>query len=123
MSGICDRCQRPGRCCGGFVLNNGTWPIGARDMNAASLKEALRNNPQQDVNGDIASLPFEPLRINSRGKWEFWCTAWVKGRCSIYNHRPALCRDFKPYQDNLCWHHDATTAPLVETKPEKGMIL
>jgi Fe-S-cluster containining protein len=119
---LCDRCQRPGRCCSGFLLNGGDWPKNSKDMDAAQVKEALRQNPQVNVNGDIATVPFEPMWQDKKG-WHFWCKAWVNGRCSIYSIRPKLCHDYEPLMDNLCWHYDAATVSLVLPPVEKGTFV
>jgi len=38
--------------------------------------------------------------------WLFTCSALnAEGRCSIYETRPQLCRDFKAGSDPLCVYH------------------
>lgn len=122
MSGVCDRCQRPGRCCSGIMLNGGDLP-GKDDWSFEQLLEWLRTNPQLNVNGDTETLRLQPMWHRPDGKWQFWCDAWQDGRCSIYSHRPKMCKDYAPQTDELCWHFDIDTAVLIKRMPSKGVTI
>jgi len=49
-------------------------------------------------------LPFLPLMLQG-GWWMFTCPLLVDGRCSDYDNRPELCRDYQPMSDLLCAEH------------------
>ena len=120
---LCDRCQRPGACCT-FKGNDGTWPAGGKDMTIEQVRQAIKDNPQYDIHGNIVSLQIEPLWKNPQGQWTFWCKALVAGRCSIYERRPVLCRNMQPGPpEPLCWHTDTTIPFTPENRREKGQII
>lgn len=126
MSGLCDRCQRPGRCCSGFPLvGSHTLDEATRGKPAEVVEEELLNCVQPTVNGMMASLPFKPMyqAEKDEGLWRFWCPMWKHGRCSIYETRPALCDHYKPLDDALCWHTDTTLLGLMPKSEyvEKGI--
>jgi len=50
-------------------------------------------------------LPFVPIRI-SKHFWRIKCLKIGKdGKCTIYQDRPQLCRDFKIGKDILCYYY------------------
>lgn len=48
-------------------------------------------------------LPFIPVAVRE-GYWVFTCPLldWQTGRCTEYETRPALCRNYEPKSDPLC---------------------
>ncbi len=127
---LCDRCQKLGRCCSGFPLSDGQFrprrdELGDHYEDADAVRVWLRKLFVLDVLGNEITLPFEPMYLDSAGHYRFWCTMLKGGRCSIYSHRPKLCEMFQPLSDGLCWHHDESSAHLVEKKPmkERGTVL
>lgn len=96
------------------------WPVGGEGMTAEEVQREILKNPQSNVNGDYETLRLHPLYQDTDGKWTFWCDAWKHGRCSIYDHRPSMCRTYEPQSDILCWHHDETTAYSRERPEPKG---
>lgn len=87
---LCDTCMRPGACCFGFVLSGQHWQTGL-DMLVMVAQQGL---------------PFVPLFRRPNGVWKWWCPLLGKdGRCTEYDRRPYVCREFEPAQDPLCVHH------------------
>lgn len=56
---------------------------------------------------------FRPAAQREDGTWNWQCTALdeATGRCTIYEDRPSLCRDYAAGSDGLCVHYQA---PLEE---------
>jgi Fe-S-cluster containining protein len=95
-----DACTHPGACCRGFVLNH---PFNEDDwqQQAKDLMEQV-------------DLPFmRPVRrfITSETLWKngvmFDCDRLgADGRCTDYENRPQLCRDYQAGEDPLCAIHE-----------------
>lgn len=91
----CDTCSDPGYCCKRLMLG------GVTEENYPTKLEALIC---------AASWPFEPLGLPFlpvavlQGYWLFTCPVldWESGRCSNYENRPTLCREYEPLSDPLC---------------------
>lgn len=51
-------------------------------------------------------LPFIPVKVVD-GYWLFGCPMldWDTGRCTDYENRPTLCREYQPMSDPLCAMH------------------
>lgn len=95
---LCDTCAVPGRCCLKVYLTGGQ--DGDRISQPMSFERAehmaLRHR-----------LPFRPAHQIEDGSWVWWCTNLGRdGRCTDYENRPQLCRDYKPGSDELCVHHE-----------------
>jgi Fe-S-cluster containining protein len=100
----CDTCVKPGACCHDFALNGSRGGLRFGEENW--LEEATTRMEQY-------GMPFQPLRIDPQ-KWNgdeetglvavrFTCPKVTpEGRCSIYETRPKLCRDYKAGEDKLC---------------------
>lgn len=101
---LCDTCSNPGTCCHNFTIN--TRPIAADNWEAHATKI------MQEV-----GLPFLPISFHRHdangnpygitddeiGYCRYSCPKLgVDGRCTIYENRPQLCRDYKPASDALC---------------------
>lgn len=105
----CDSCWRPGHCCNGFVLT------GSESGEFTGAWSPLALLAELAMNG----LPFLPLALTSKGFWRFWCPMLgADGRCTDYENRPQLCRDYEPGTDLICFHTGGLeagdpTAPLV----------
>ncbi len=105
----CDKCPKPGNCCKKMQIsaprNDGAgteqvtfWLDEGPDAARAYMK--------------VAGLPFEPLEVlqvfetaegRKYGNYSFTCPKLGDdGRCTIYENRPQLCRDYKAGQDPLC---------------------
>lgn len=99
----CDTCIKPGACCHDFFLNgrNGGLRFDEHDW---------KNQAQEKM--DFYGMPFLPLRVEPskdpnpvEGKVavRFTCPKVTpEGRCSIYEDRPKLCRDYQAGEDKLC---------------------
>lgn len=95
--GLCDVCISPGHCCRSLALSGGdhrghfndVMPQGKAVLLAIDFK-----------------MPFRPTHQDENGVWRWTCPALAPdGRCSIYDDRPHLCRDFSPGSDPLCVHY------------------
>lgn len=102
---ICDNCRLPGRCCTGFGLNahsllEAKTPLHALVWLATAYTGAVSGRT-------MLGLPFLPLWKEPRnGVWRFWCPLLTReGRCSDYENRPLLCRDYAPGSDQICAMH------------------
>jgi Fe-S-cluster containining protein len=123
---LCDTCRAPGKCCSGFVLNGGAFAMGDTMLEAlaklASLNTGLIGrdgkagpvaNPGDYLGATHVQLgaPFMPLYADAQGRWRFWCPLLGRdGRCTDYEHRPAVCRGYVAGKDALCAMHE----PKVE---------
>ena len=97
MSGLCASCLNPGKCCRDVYLSGGS---GMREINAPMSFERAEHVALGH------GLPFRPSYQLDDGSWKWWCTALGDdGRCTIYETRPELCRDYAAGSDKLCCHH------------------
>lgn len=106
----CDACPKPGRCCTGLVLNNGTLPpAGSTTLEAYGALAAVAT---VDAHGrPMLGLPFLPFAVRPNGEWMLWCQNLLpSGRCGDYEHRPALCAAYTAGDDWLC----AMYTPRIE---------
>jgi Fe-S-cluster containining protein len=124
---LCDNCRQPGRCCTGFYLGDmGETALDAlvsmatmlsvttADGRSAGSRELVVVAAETDTDV-MLGLPFMPLFKHRPGAWHFWCPLLVKGRCSDYENRPALCRSFDAGSDTLCAMH-------VPRPPDAGSL-
>ena len=98
----CDTCIKPGACChdfalngrdGGLYFNEGNWQVEAEEKMAfyGMPFKPLRVDPMfQDAHPGLVSLRFTCPKVTP------------EGRCSIYETRPQLCRDYAAGSDKLC---------------------
>lgn len=105
---LCDRCFNPGQCCRRLFLVDATFWV---DQGIEGVRQQLRD----------FGLPFEPAEELGRwlddesgreyGQFEFSCPKLTRaGRCSIYEERPACCRNYEPASDGLCCHFGGAEA-------------
>jgi len=120
--GLCEACMSPGACCRSLRLSDGEGEISVWDDR--DVVEQLRERLHA---ADGMPMPFMPLQkmwtatapdghveagaTYSGYRWT--CTALDDrtGRCTIYESRPRLCRDYVPGSDPLCVHFVAPTEP------------
>jgi Fe-S-cluster containining protein len=102
---LCETCREPGHCCKAFNLT------GTGDHHVTFWDDDV---PHFD------RFPFVPLYRIGQGTVEFGPEAgrtysWWRwgcpklgadGRCTIYDTRPQLCRDFEPGSNPLCIEYD-----------------
>ncbi len=100
----CDTCPKPGSCCKGFTLNNGTHsPAFTADRWADLGTEYAKRN-------GLPFIPLEPYKGESEFGWtddkvgiRWTCKNLTpEGRCGDYENRPNLCRIYEPGSDRLC---------------------
>lgn len=118
----CDSCRLPGRCCTGFVLDQGTFGGHMHVLEVlvelATTWHAMDGQWPVRLRGSAppaphlqhvqVGLPFMPLGLSAAGAWRFWCPLLDRsGRCGDYENRPALCRAFAAGSDPLCIEYDA----------------
>lgn len=110
----------PGHCCKKFNLGGGDF---GRRMSELEVLVALatiptclshdgtpsRGPPRNDSDTHaLLGLPFVPIEKSDSLGWLFACTLLdEQGRCSDYEHRPALCRAYVPRSDPLCIMHES----------------
>lgn len=115
---LCDTCRNPGQCCSGFTLNIGTpetylealvlmATVGnGTDPTREGLfgqSFSLPDKTPEDWEHVWLGLPFLPLWKDSLGNWRYWCIHLsANGRCTIYEDRPPLCREYKAGSCRLC---------------------
>ena len=101
MSSLCDKCFAPGQCCKRIHLkrNGQSWTVWKGKANSSMKKHGL---------------PFRSLEVT--GEWSDEDGTWQEhtwycpklgddGRCTIYEDRPDICRNFEPRMDQLCVHY------------------
>lgn len=103
----CDACIRPGACCSGFVVSDTRGAITFWDTDTRQqMRDAMAGR----------GLPFLPIAALSThtdaesgrtySKWSMGCPRLGgDGRCTDYENRPQLCRDFEVGSDTLCVMH------------------
>lgn len=98
---LCDTCREPGYCCHMFALN-----IYAR---VGSWREEMQLQLDQNGLGYMTPITPGPLATQDterRVNGFFSCTRLgADGRCSNYDDRPTLCRDYEAGSDPLCVEH------------------
>jgi Fe-S-cluster containining protein len=103
---LCDRCFDPGRCCQDLVLSR---------SDGHQLTVWADEDPAAQLADRIGPHWFEPIAV--QGEWvdedagrthrshRWACRALGPGgRCTVYDERPQLCRDFEAGSDPLCVH-------------------
>ena len=96
--GLCETCISPGACCDDLYLMGDD---GQRKVDTPMSFERAEHVAMSH------GLPFRPLRQMPNGEWRWWCSALDRstGRCTVYENRPQLCRDYVAGSDPLCVHH------------------
>lgn len=99
---ICDSCREPGACCKRLMLGGVTEKAFPTIDDAQAVAAAWPFEP----NG----LPFVPVRV-VQGYWLYTCPRLDRetGRCTDYENRPALCRNYEPKSDPLCAEYEGGT--------------
>lgn len=108
---VCNSCSHPGSCCKGFVLS---LLIPKEDWER-ELKMKLEVNKLQFL------IPRRAPYYDTEGAlgFQFDCSLLdTNGKCSDYENRPKMCRDYQPMQDALCceYAHTLKGIPIVERK-------
>jgi len=100
MSGLCETCIDPGHCCRDLHLTGGSVVDPTDRADVPMSFEAAEHFAMR------SRLPFRPFRQHEDGTWRWWCTALgPDGRCTVYETRPQLCRDYRAGSDGLCVHY------------------
>ena len=101
---ICDSCRDPGACCREFMLS--------RKFRPGTPIEEVAKLTREGSDG-WERLPFVPLHEVGQDpekkdedeyvNWTFNCPKLGKdGRCTIYESRPEVCRNYEPKSTILC---------------------
>lgn len=106
----CDTCRLPGACCVYFWHHRLYHPDQTRDE-----VRALMRKGEDGFGHECEPVPFDPIRPGGwyahDGDAEPGAVMWIVscpklipeiGRCSIYDARPEVCRDFEPGSNQLC---------------------
>lgn len=93
---LCDTCTNPGHCCKSFVLwtneLEATEGWAPKPMTEIEVRRKMVSNPDK--------WPFVLASVDPDGVARWSCPKLdSRGRCSIYEQRPQLCRDFEPGSD------------------------
>lgn len=108
---ICNSCRTPGNCCKGFGLNlnipkeNWEYELDIR-LKVNKIQFLVpRRAPFYDTEHTLG-FQFDCSLLDSNG------------RCSNYESRPQMCKDYQPQQDPLCCEYTRTLKgiPIVERK-------
>ena len=98
VKSLCDTCHSPGACCKNFSLGRTFWFDGDD-----TVELFLKSN----------DFPFVPILVEEHesekkggrkyGSYRFSCPKLTaEGRCSIYEDRPYVCRQYEPASSSLC---------------------
>lgn len=109
---LCDTCSNPGSCCRGFMISSHWFPVDGWEELA---KDFLHKN------GVPFFQPIKAVTIDkSRCKVACDCTLLDEnGRCSDYENRPAVCRNYEPASDQLCCEWKGEREPAI---PEEFLV-
>lgn len=95
---LCDVCTNPGHCCRHFGMS--LWET---TIEGAEALFKDRDYPFQVLAIDGPWTDEESGR--EYGRFSCSCPKNEAGRCTIYEDRPALCREYEPASDRLCVFH------------------
>lgn len=114
----CNWCTNPGRCCTGFHLQK-RYEEGSRALHPLEVYAWLASVKHSDASLGDTGVPFMPLWRKPDGTWRYWCPRLGHdGRCTDYENRPNLCRDYEAMSDALCALH--TTPPQEPPCPSNS---
>ena len=105
---LCDTCKAPGHCCKSIYLFGND--LDDRNLSEADAAEILTLYGQYEADEDGNEFPFVIVGPSPEygGQLRLTCPKLGQdGRCTIYDRRPMLCRDFKPGSDLLCVYYEA----------------
>lgn len=111
---LCDTCHTPGNCCRRIFLSGSDGkPLtlwndeDPKAQLAARSSEPLPFEPLETV-ATFAVAFGEPEAGRLYSTWAWSCPALgADGRCTIYDHRPQVCRNYEPASDGLCVYYRA----------------
>lgn len=128
---ICDSCRDPGACCKGFTINR-EFPY---FMPANEVEKHIHNGTDPWDSTSAKNHPkhpyFYPIHRNwlycfkgqqkpHSARWTFNCTRLIQGRCTKYDERPEICKNYEPKHDLLCIEYDGSfKGRLTHYKKEK----
>jgi len=91
---LCNICPDPGRCCREINIS--------RKSNGESLGK-FDTATEANISMAVNNLPFVAIPEKTGSHFMFSCPMLSgNGRCSIYEHRPKLCREYETASDGLC---------------------
>ncbi len=102
----CNSCRDPGACCRSFHVDIDVPEF----MTAEALRVHLRAGLRPTTGSQAFEvLPYDPIQPSTKGKkegtvhWDYSCPKLGEdGRCTIYETRPKICRDYEAGSDALC---------------------
>lgn len=102
---LCDTCREPGHCCKEFNLSGRDGHITFWDDETPAMEERFPFVPLYRT--DQWTVEFGPDTGRTYSAWRWSCTKLgADGRCTIYDERPQLCRDYEAGSDPLCIEFD-----------------
>lgn len=103
MPSLCDTCKSPGYCCRRIHLYGG----GIEDpslLDEDVADKLAEYEEWEESNGN--EFPFVVFGRGESGSVLVTCPKLGNdGRCTIYERRPTLCRNYEPKSDTLCVHY------------------
>lgn len=100
---LCDLCKSPGQCCRKIYLYGAG--LDSPDITDLNVAETLTVYEEWEAEWGN-QFPFVLFSRTAAGVPIFTCPKLGNdGRCTIYNERPILCRDFEPASNELCVYY------------------
>lgn len=115
---ICDTCKDPGACCRGLQVSH---LFDEKDTRKEVL-EWLKANELEMLDPMRPAVYYATWGSSKvvKKKWSFSCKALGEdGRCTIYENRPEMCREYAPQSDPLCVHYEGPWKGWVRRLPSK----
>lgn len=105
--GLCEACMSPGACCTDLSLfrhDGGQFVVWKSDDPVKELDKSIGRHwfvPNQLI-GEWWSENHNDTYVS----YSWRCTALGEdGRCTVYDHRPLLCRNYREGSSPLCVHY------------------
>lgn len=117
---LCDTCIKPGACCRGLGLHNSEGSLFFETPLHALVAMASYGLPFLPVDSWYDHYAQADWWADNKARiFTYNCPALdADGRCSIYENRPQLCRDYQPGSDPLCVMHK----PLEPYCPDRPTV-
>jgi Fe-S-cluster containining protein len=103
---LCDRCYAPGQCCKGFTLFTPEGEERTFWVEGDDTVEDYLGEHELPFTPELLEEFADPETGRKYGSYRFSCAKLDgDGRCSIYDDRPEICRNFEPAGGSLLCVH------------------